>query len=102
MVRDAWTVYDAQDRPVASAIEDSTWRAVLRRIVGMFSYLPALLPQRYHVDANGQTVATMHQNFNPFVYKLDIDFSFDAGHVLDRRLGLALAVLLAAIEGKQG
>ena len=102
MVRDAWVIHDADDRPVATAIEDAVWRAVLRRIVGIFSYLPALLPQRYHVDVDGQTVATMHQNFNPFVYKLNIDFSLDTGRVLDRRLGLALAVLLAAIEGKQG
>jgi len=30
-----------------------------------------------------------------------VDFSMDSAHQLDRRLGLAAAILLAAIEGKQ-
>lgn len=41
------------------------------------------------------------QNFNPFVTKLSLDFSTDTERRLDRRLGLAAAVLLCAIEGKE-
>jgi hypothetical protein len=47
-------------------------------------------------------VAAFTQRFNLFRYEVDLDFSTDLSHVLDRRLGLAAAVLLATIEGKQG
>jgi hypothetical protein len=50
----------------------------------------------------GATVATYQQNFNPFVKKLTIDFTMDPQGRLDRRLGLAAAALLSAIEGRQG
>jgi hypothetical protein len=50
----------------------------------------------------GETrVADLRQRFNLFRYELDVDFSFDPARRLDRRLGLAAAILLAAIEGKQ-
>jgi hypothetical protein len=49
----------------------------------------------------GRRVCDLRQNFNPFVYKLYVDFSENTNNALDVRLGLAMAVLLAAIEGKQ-
>jgi hypothetical protein len=36
------------------------------------------------------------------VKKIAIDFRHDTGGRLDRRLGLAAAVLMCAIEGRQG
>jgi hypothetical protein len=36
-----------------------------------------------------------------FSYQLDIDFSDDKAHRFDRRLGIAAAILLGTIEGKQ-
>ncbi|MNR57283.1 hypothetical protein D3C85_1780200 [compost metagenome] len=53
------------------------------------------------VEVNGTKVAEFKQNFNPFVQKLNLDFSADHNK-LDRRLGLAGAVLLIAVEGSQG
>jgi hypothetical protein len=32
---------------------------------------------------------------------MDLDFTMDAGRLLDRRLGIAAAILLAAVEGKE-
>jgi hypothetical protein len=32
---------------------------------------------------------------------LNLDFTMDAGGVLDRRLGIAAALLLAIVEGRQ-
>jgi hypothetical protein len=46
-------------------------------------------------------VADLKQAFNPFSYQLNIDFSMDINKVLDRRLGIAAGVLLAAVEGRQ-
>ncbi|MNW22714.1 hypothetical protein D3C71_2243700 [compost metagenome] len=50
---------------------------------------------------NGNRVTTFKQNFNPFVTKINVDFSNDPAQTLDRRLGLAASVLLCAIDGKQ-
>jgi hypothetical protein len=43
----------------------------------------------------------LKQNFNPFSYELNVDFSMDINHRLDRRIGLAAGILLAAVEGRQ-
>ena len=59
------------------------------------------MPQKYHATVGGQMVCTFQQNFNPFVQKLAIDFSYDQNKTFDRRLGLAAAILLLAIEGRQ-
>ena len=70
--------------------------ALLRR------FLTTLIPQKYNVEVNSRLVATFKQNFNPLVSKMNVDFSQDPGMDLDRRLALAAAVLLCAIDGKQG
>jgi hypothetical protein len=46
-------------------------------------------------------VADLKQNFNLFRYELNLDFSMDVARTLDRRLGIAAGILLAAVEGKQ-
>jgi len=99
MVRDSWIVMDAQDAEIGSIVEDNALRAVLRRILG--ELVSIISPQRYHFEIGGQPVATGQQNRNPFVYKVTLDFSQDMMNRLDRRLGLAAGLLLAAIEGKQ-
>jgi len=98
LVRDVWLILDESGTEVGRIEEDSTWKALLRRFVEIMALL---LPQAYHVSIGGKQVAIMKQHFNPFVYKLDIDFSADTEDQLDPRLGLAAAVLMAAIEGKQ-
>jgi len=98
ILRDEWTVLNAADAEIGVLIEDSMLFALLRR------FATNLIPQRYDIlmpDATGQKVASLDGNFNPFVYKLNLDFSLDTQNQLDRRLGIASAVLLAAIEGKQ-
>lgn len=100
LLRDHWIVMDAADREVGAVLEDSVGLAVLRRLLGLWASLVA--PQRYHMEIGTSSVATGVQNRNPFVYKVTLDFSPDTSGVLDRRLGLAAGILLAAIEGKQG
>lgn len=96
VLRDEWTIMDPSETVVATIREDSAALAFLRRTI------LEILPQRYHVKMGDLEVATMQQNFNPFVYKLELDFSMDLALRLDRRLGIAGGILLAAIEGKQG
>jgi hypothetical protein len=96
IMRDTWEILNPLDQVIGIAQEDSAGRAMLRRFL-----LGALLPQRYEVLMAGQQpVARFEQRFNLFRYELDIDFGLEADG-LDHRLGLALGILLAIIEGKQ-
>jgi uncharacterized protein YxjI len=96
ILRDEWEVLDANEHPLGQLFEDSMGLALLRRLV-----LGALLPQNYDLTINNERVADLKQRFNLFRYEMDIDFSMDTSGRLDRRLGLAAAVLLAIIEGRQ-
>jgi uncharacterized protein YxjI len=96
ILRDEWEVLDANDRVIGTLFEDSIGLAMLRRLL-----LGSLLPQNYDITVGESRVADLKQRFNPFRYEMDLDFTMDAGRLLDRRLGIAAAVLLAAVEGKQ-
>ncbi|MFW6061070.1 MAG: hypothetical protein ACODAQ_12890 [Phycisphaeraceae bacterium] len=97
-VRDHWTILDPEGNEVGQIQEDSTVKALLRRFVDAAAFL---MPQAFHMDLDGQLVCNCKQNFNPFVQKLEVDFTPDTDARLDRRLGLAAAILLLAIEGRQ-
>ena len=94
MMRDQWTIFDADDNPVGTVIEDSGWLAFLRR------FLTSLIPQSFYVEVAGREMCAYKQHFNPFVYKLDILFPEDS-NAFDKIMGLAGSVLLAAIEERQ-
>lgn len=95
ILKDEWIIMTANEVEIGRIKEESSVLALLRR------FLSNLIPQQYNVLMNGSTVTTFKQNFNPFVTKMNVDFSADPSHVLDRRLGLAASVLLCAIDGKQ-
>ena len=96
MLRDEWEVLDASDQLLGLLTEDSLGYAMLRRLL-----LGSLLPQNYDILIGGTRVADLRQKFNLFAYRMDIDFSMDPGNRLDHRLGIAAAILLAIVEGKQ-
>jgi len=96
LLRDEWEVLDANDNAIGKLFEDSIGLALLRRL-----FLGSLLPQNYDMIVGESRVADLKQNFNPLRYELNLDFSMDAGRLLDRRLGIAAGILLAAVEGKQ-
>lgn len=96
LLRDEWEILDANDQPVGMLFEDSMGRALLRRFL-----LGTFLPQNYDVTIGTQVVADIRQRFNLFAYRLDLDFSMDTGRKFDRRMGIAAAILLATVEGKQ-
>jgi uncharacterized protein YxjI len=95
ILRDEWEVLDVGDNVVGKLFEDSMGLALLRR------FLSNLIPQNYDITFGTNRVADLKQNFNPFSYQLNLDFSMDINKVLDRRLGIAAGILLAAVEGRQ-
>ena len=96
IIRDEWEILDAFDQPLGVLFEDSAALALLRRLL-----LGTLLPQNYDIAIGEERVGDLRQRFNIFRYALDLDFSMDANRRLDRRLGVAAGILLAAIEGRQ-
>jgi uncharacterized protein YxjI len=96
MLRDEWQVLDANDNQIGVMFEDSMGMALLRRFL-----LGSWLPQNYDITLGETRVADLKQNFNLFRYELNLDFSMDPSQRLDRRLGIAAGILLAAVEGKQ-
>ena len=104
LVKDEWIVMDPLDREIGKIQEDRMALALVRRAFDFVPYLnilPNPIPQKYHARLGDLEACTYTQNFNPFVMKLAVDFTPDTGGVLDRRLGLAAAILLCAVEGKE-
>ncbi len=106
MLKDEWIIMDTEDREIGFIKEDSMLLALIRRVLAYSFYysdfsFPNLIPQKYYGELNGEQVCLFKQNFNPLVMKINLDFSMDKKGLLDRRLGIAGAVLLCAIEGKQ-
>ena len=97
MVRDEWTIMDVNDNDIGLIQEDSTVMGLVRRFVPFGDWVP----QKFVGTVQGQPVLQFSQQFNPIIQKIDLDFSVDTGDLLDRRLGIAAAVLLCAIEGRQ-
>jgi len=95
LLRDEWVILDVGDNVIGKLFEDSMGMALLRR------FLTGLVPQNYDITIGTERVADLKQNFNPFTYQLNIDFSMDISRRLDRRVGIAAGILLAAIEGRQ-
>lgn len=96
MMRDEWEVLNADESQLGILREDSITNALLRRF-----FFGRWLPQNYDVLINGSRVADIRQQFNLFRYALELDFSMDTTSQLDRRLGIAAAILLGTIEGRQ-
>lgn len=93
--KDEWIIMDPQDVEIGLIKEDSGLLSFLRRSV------TNLIPQKFFVQISGNIIGTYKQNFNPFVLKLTADFSKDEKNLFDHRLGIAAAILLCAIEGRQ-
>ncbi len=95
LFKDEWIIMNGLDQEIGSVKEDSALMATLRR------YVTNLIPQSYVFEVGNHQVGTAKQNFNLFAPKLNVDFSSDQANLLDRRLGLAAALLLMSIEGRQ-
>lgn len=99
LVRDEWMIFDPDEEEIGKIQEDSAGLAIVRRLLGGVALLIA--PQAYHVEIDDEPAAQMVTSRNPFIYQLNVTIDPEADRV-DPRMVLAGAILLAAIEGKQG
>lgn len=98
LLRDEWQILDVDGNQIALVKEDSLILGLVRR------FLTNLVPQKFHILSNDetQTLGTIKQNFNPFTVKLTTHFEPALTEVMNPKLALAMVVMLASIEGRQG
>jgi hypothetical protein len=95
IIKDAWSIEDADGKPIGKVFEKSTGQAVLREV------LSNELPQKLDITAGEILVGELRQKVKMAGYELAIDFSMDTAQCLDRRLGLAAAIQVAIHHGKE-
>ena len=105
LFRSTYLLFDAEGNEVAYATEKSKWVAIFRRLVGFIPYVDDVadfLPIPYDfVFKRGETELGLHHRRR---WKLrdiyEIDMSADADHTVDRRLILAIAVGMDALQAR--
>lgn len=97
LLRDSWTILDANGAEAGTIRESSGALAGARRFVP----LAHLIPQTFAGTLEGRPVFEFKQEFNPFVSYMQLDFYPDTRDLLDRRLGIAAGLLMALVEGRQ-
>jgi hypothetical protein len=104
LLRSTYELYDAHGQEVAIAQERSVFVALLRRLVDFIpyvDYVSAWLPIPYHFDfvRSGEKVGSHERRFG-FRDVYEIDLSADPQKALDRRLVLAIAVGMDALQAR--
>ena len=97
IVKDQWMVMGPQDSVDGTVDEIGTGLALARRFVPFVAWF---VSQDYTMTVNGAAVAQFQRNRNPFVSTLAVQIERGASDA-QRRLVLAMAVLLLVIEGKE-
>jgi uncharacterized protein YxjI len=105
LLRSTYTLYDAAGNETATAREKSLAVALFRRLVGFVPYVGDLadwLPIPYHftISRDGEPLGVQSRRHWRLRDTYDIDLTADASRTLDRRLVLALAVGLDALQAR--
>ena len=105
LLRSTYAIFDAQGNEVATATEKSLLVALLRRGVGFVPYVGDFadwLPIPYHFDfrRDGTVLGTHTRQAWKFRDTYTIDMSGDPQRTLDRRLILAIAVGMDALQAR--
>jgi uncharacterized protein YxjI len=99
-LRSTWRVKDAQGAEVATAQERSLPMAIARRVVDFVPYgewVP--IPYNFDLLSDGHVIGHMNRKFQlRDTYVLDL--SGDHERRVDRRLGIALAIGLDALQNR--
>jgi uncharacterized protein YxjI len=105
LLRSTYTLFDPQGTEVATVREKNLVTALVRRLVGFIPYVgdfADFLPIPYDFEfTSGTTVIGTHRRRRWKISDVyDMDFSADTERRLDRRLALATAVALDALQAR--
>lgn len=100
LLRSTWSIMDADERELAVAKERSQLWAIVRRVIDAVPY-GDFVPIVFHF-----TIDRGDTHLGDFTRKLgvrdtyDLDLTGDADRTIDRRLALALAIALDALQSR--
>jgi uncharacterized protein YxjI len=107
LLRSTYRLYDPSGSEIASARERSLFVALVRRLIGLIPYVGDYadwLPIPYHFDfRRGDQVLGSHERRTglfKFRDTYDIDMTPDPERTVDRRLVLAIAVGMDALQAR--
>jgi uncharacterized protein YxjI len=106
LFRSTYEIYDASgEQVVATAQERNPIVALFRRLVGFIPYIGDFadwLPIPYHFDflRDGEVVGSHKRRIGPFRDIYDIELTGDTEKRVDRRLVLAIAVGMDALQAR--
>jgi uncharacterized protein YxjI len=104
LLRSTWRIYDAEGNEVAWARERNLFVALIRRLIGVVPFIGdflELLPIPYHFDyfVGDSRIGGLERILGVRDrYRLDV--SGDAERAIDRRVAVALAVGLDALQAR--
>lgn len=105
LLRSTYTLFDADGREVATVTEKNVWVALIRRLVGFIPYIENVaswlpIPYDFVFLRDGATLGEHRRQLWKLVDVYTIDLSGDPQRSLDRRLVLALAVGMDALQAR--
>ncbi len=105
LLRSTYKLYDAQGQEAAEVTEKSLGIALLRRLVGLIPYIENFanwLPIPYHFVflRDGVELGTHKRQMWKLSDTYTIDMQNDPGRTIDRRLLLAIAVGMDALQAR--
>jgi uncharacterized protein YxjI len=105
LFRSTYTMFDAAGNEAAISQERSLPVAIFRRIVGFVPYIGDFadwLPIPYHFDfiRNGEVLGTNNRQRWKWRDTYTLDMSGDPQHTIDRRMILAIAVGMDALQAR--
>ncbi len=98
MLRRTWKILDATGSEIAIAEEDSLIKAILRRLP-LVEIIGDLLRTNFVITRNGNVIGEFIRRFT-LGDKYVLDLTQDRARTLDRRVAVALAILLDTAESR--
>jgi uncharacterized protein YxjI len=105
LLRSTYTIYGGDGQELATVTEKNMWIALIRRLVGFIPYVENIanflpIPYDFIFQRGGATVGEHRRQLWKLVDVYTIDMSGDPERAIDRRLVLALAVGMDALQAR--
>jgi hypothetical protein len=102
LYRSTWHIGGPDEQEIGLARESSTAIGILRRAVDFVPYVGEFIPIPYNFEIviDGEVVGNMNRRFARVRDQYILDLSGDRERKIDRRVGVALAVGLDALQNR--
>lgn len=95
LFKDVWAILNAEGKTVGKVYEKSLSKSLMRELITHD------LPQRMEIKVGEIEVGELRQKVKPIGYELAIDISKDVSSLLDHRLAVAAALVVAYHQGTE-